>query len=169
MIWWDSQATGQASGKAKHTENERGLSDCGVREGMEICVKDTWISTTNQDYCQVHITNRKRLLLSSSQFSEQSKPFGAVVWHTSLPGPSQPWGSNPQAEEFPASQVRKCLVWEHCTPVKVELQGSSEHRRHLWGETREGEEDSFWGFMTIALCGRAGHLHPELYCIFIRQ
>lgn len=52
-----------------------------VKEGREICVKDTRISTTNQNYCQVNITNRC-LLLSSSQFSEQNKTYGALVRHT---------------------------------------------------------------------------------------
>lgn len=119
------------------------FSHCGVREGREICVKDTWISTANQGYHQVNITNRNGY--SSVVPSSQSRAAsGALFWHTCLPDPPQAWGSNPQAGEFPASQTRRCLVWEHCAPVKVELQCNTEHVRHLWGETREEEEASFW-------------------------
>lgn len=102
----------------------------------------------------------KWLLFSSSQFSEQSKTSGALVWHICLPDPSRPWGSNPQAEEFPVSKMRSCLVWEHCASVKAVAQ------EIVAGETREGEEASFWSFMTIALCGRARHLSPELLMYF---
>lgn len=55
----------------------------------------------------------KWLLFSSSQFSEQSKTFGALVWHICLPDPSLPWGSNPQAGEFLVSKMRSCLLCEH--------------------------------------------------------
>lgn len=51
----------------------------------------------------------KWLLFSSSQFSEQSKTFGALVWHICLPDPSLPWGSNPQAG-VSCQQSEKLLV-----------------------------------------------------------
>jgi len=106
---------------------------------------------------------QKRLLFSSSR--SRVKPL--ALW------PNPPalqirlsHRANPRAGEFPGSQMRRCLVWEHCAPVQVELQCSPEHRRHLWGEAREGKEASFWGFRTTALCRRARYLCPELLTYF---
>lgn len=81
-----------------------------------------WRETEKRDLCEGHRNinyksrlmsskyhTEKWLLFSSSQFSEQSKTSGVLVWHIGLPDPSLPWGSNPQAGEPPATKMR--AVW----------------------------------------------------------